>query len=128
MITKVRSVGMYVADQQRARDFYTDVLGCELVADVPMGEEEGAPRWIEVRFPRDETRLILFTPPGQEDRVGTFSNLIVHCDDIERTYEELSGKGVEFTTTPERAEWGQWWAVFKDSEGNQIGLGLESEA
>jgi uncharacterized glyoxalase superfamily protein PhnB len=127
MITKLRSAGIYVSDQQRALEFYRDTLGCEVVADVPIGQGEGAPRWIEVRFPGDETKLVLFTPQGQEDRIGSFSNLIFHCDDIEQTYEQLASKGVEFTTKPERATWGQWWAVFEDPDGNEFGLGVESE-
>ena len=127
MLTKVRSVGIYVSDQQRALDFYTDMLGCELVVDVPMGDGPEAPRWIEVKLPRDDTKLILFTPEGQEDRVGSFSNVIFHCDDIETTYDELAAKGVEFSTKPEKASWGQWWAVFEDPDGNKYGLGLESE-
>ncbi len=64
MLTKVRSVGIFVSDQQRALDFYTRVLGCELLADFPMGEE-GAARWIEVKLPQDSVKLILFTPEGQ---------------------------------------------------------------
>jgi catechol 2,3-dioxygenase-like lactoylglutathione lyase family enzyme len=127
MLTKVRSVGIYVSDQQRALDFFRDALGCEVVADIPMGEGEGASRWIEVKLPRDDTKLILFTPEGQENRIGEFSNVIFHCDDIEQTYEELSAKGVEFPTKPEQAAWGQWWAVFQDPDGNRFGLGLESE-
>jgi uncharacterized glyoxalase superfamily protein PhnB len=127
MLTKVRSVGIYVSDQQRALDFFTQALGCEALTDVPMGEGPDAKRWIEVKLPHEETKLILFTPEGQEDRVGSFSNLIFHCDDIERTYEELAAKGVEFSTKPERAEWGQWWAVFEDPDGNKYGLGVESE-
>lgn len=127
MITKVRSVGIYVSDQQRALDFYTRVLGCELLTDQPMGAEPNAPRWIEVRLPRDDTKLILFTPPGQEDRIGTFSNVIFHCDDMQRTYDELTKKGVEFSTKPQMMPWGGWWAEFKDPDGNGFGLGLESE-
>ena len=50
MLTKVRSVGIFVSDQQRAVDFYTQVLGCELLADFPMSEEKDAPRWIEVKL------------------------------------------------------------------------------
>jgi uncharacterized glyoxalase superfamily protein PhnB len=127
VLTKVRSVGIYVSDQQRALDFYRDALGCDVVADLPMGEGDGAQRWIEVKLPGDDTKLILFTPQGQENRIGDFSNLIFHCDDMERTYEELSGRGVEFPTPPEKASWGQWWAVFQDPDGNKYGLGLESE-
>ena len=127
MLTNVRSVGIYVSDQQRALDFFTEALGCEVLADMPMGEEPGSTRWIEVRVPGDDTKLVLFTPEGQEDRIGSFSNVIFQCDDIERTHEELSARGVEFTTKPELATWGRWWAVFADPDGNQYGLGVASE-
>jgi catechol 2,3-dioxygenase-like lactoylglutathione lyase family enzyme len=127
LITKVRSVGIYVSDQQRALEFYRDVLGCDVLVDTPMGEGDGAQRWIEVRLPRDEVNLLLFTPEGQQDRVGGFSNVIFHCDDLHATFEELSAKGVSFPTPPEQAPWGKWWAVFADPDGNQFGLGLESE-
>ena len=127
MITRVRSVGIYVSDQQRALEFYRDVLGCDVLADLPMGEGEGALRWIEVRLPADDVNLLLFTPQGQEDRVGTFTNVIFHCDDLHDTYEELSAKGVQFPTPPEQAPWGKWWAVFADPDGNQFGIGLASE-
>jgi catechol 2,3-dioxygenase-like lactoylglutathione lyase family enzyme len=127
VITRVRSVGIYVSDQQRALEFYRDVLGCDVLVDTPMGEGEDAPRWIEVRLPRDDVNLLLFTPEGQADRVGTFSNVIFHVDDIHETYEQLSAKGVRFPTPPEQAPWGKWWAVFADPDGNQFGLGLESE-
>jgi uncharacterized glyoxalase superfamily protein PhnB len=127
VLTRVRSVGIFVSDQQRALDFWTGTIGCEVVVDQPMGEGPDAARWIEVKLPNDDTNLILFTPEGQEDRVGQFQNIIFHCDDIERTYEELSAKGVEFPTKPEKAPWGQWWATFKDPDGNQYGLGVEGE-
>ena len=43
------------------------------------------------------------------------------CDDIDATYRELSAKGVEFIRPPFKEHWGSF-ALFKDSEGNQIGL------
>ena len=127
MLTRVRSAGIYVSDQQRALDFFTETLGFELLADEPMGPEPDAPRWIEVRLPGDDTNLILFTPPGQEDRIGTPTNLIFHCDDIQATHAELSARGVRFTAEPEVAPWGNWWAMFCDVDGNEYGLSLESE-
>jgi catechol 2,3-dioxygenase-like lactoylglutathione lyase family enzyme len=127
MLTRVRSVGIYVADQQRALEFFTEVLGCELVVDEAMGPDPESPRWIEVRVPGDDTLLVLFTPDGQQDRVGTFSNVLFHCDDMQATYEELSARGVTFTTKPELAPWGRWWAAFQDPDGNTYGLGLASE-
>ncbi|MFD9957621.1 VOC family protein [Amycolatopsis sp. NPDC058986] len=44
-----------------------------------------------------------------------------YADDIEKTYEELSAKGVEFPAKPEKQPWG-WWALFLDSEGNRFAL------
>ncbi|MGH7383487.1 MAG: VOC family protein [Candidatus Methylomirabilales bacterium] len=111
MITNVRSVGIYVADQQRALDFSTNTLGFELLADSPMGE--GA-------------ILVLFTPDGQEDRIGTFSNVIFACDDVRGTYEELHARGVEFPDEPREEFWG-WWAMFRDPDGNTYGLGQREE-
>jgi catechol 2,3-dioxygenase-like lactoylglutathione lyase family enzyme len=121
MIKDVRSVGIYVQDQQRALEFYRDTLGFEVLQDHPMGEGSDAPRWLEVRPKGADTILVLFTPEGQEDRIGTFSNVIFTCDDVRTTYEELSARGVEFPDEPRLEFWG-WWAVFNDPDGNSYGL------
>jgi catechol 2,3-dioxygenase-like lactoylglutathione lyase family enzyme len=123
MLTAVRSVGIYVGDQDRAKEFFTGTLGFELVQDTPMGEGPGAARWIEVAPPDRNVILVLFTPEGEEDRVGTFSNVLFECDDIQTTHKQLAARGVEFTEEPSRQFWG-WWAVFKDPDGNSYGLGL----
>jgi catechol 2,3-dioxygenase-like lactoylglutathione lyase family enzyme len=127
VLTRIRSVTIPVADQQRALDFYTRVLGCQLVSDQPMGPEAGAPRWIEVRLPEADTLFVLFAPPGQRDRVGTFTGVVLLCDDILATHRQLAERGVTFTALPERRPWGKWWAEFRDSEGNVFGLGQADE-
>jgi lactoylglutathione lyase len=127
MITKVRSVGIFCRDQQAAKEFWTDKLGFELVQDVPMDPSgQSDARWLEVRAPGDDLILVLFTPEGEEDRIGQFSNVIFECDDIPKTHEELSAKGVEFPTPPEEQPWG-WWATFRDNDGNEYGLGLAGQ-
>ncbi|MDX6379985.1 MAG: hypothetical protein QOI57_1009 [Rubrobacteraceae bacterium] len=118
MITTASTVGIYVSDQDRALDFYTNKLGFEKLVDEPMG---GGSRWIEVAPRGAETHLVLFTPPGQEDRIGTFSNVVFSCEDIESTHEELRNRGVEFTEEPSEQPWGLW-AQFKDQDGNEFGL------
>jgi len=122
VIRRARSAGIYVSDQDRALRFFTEVLGMEVRADRPMGEDATSPRWIEVAPPGAETVLVLFTPDGQEDRIGTFANVIFACDDIHDTYAKLSRAGVVFPTPPERAAWGGWWATFEDPDGNEYGL------
>lgn len=118
MITTASTVGIYVSDQDRALDFYANKLGFEKLVDEPMG---GGSRWIEVAPRGAETHLVLFTPPGQEDRIGTFSNVVFSCEDIESTHEELRNRGVEFTEEPSEQPWGLW-AQFKDQDGNEFGL------
>lgn len=66
MITSVDFVSIDVSDQQRAKRFYTEVLGFEELTDVPMGDPDG-PRWIEVRPPGAQTRVVLYhNPDGNE--------------------------------------------------------------
>lgn len=125
MITRAGTVGIFVSDQDRALDFYVNTLGFEKRLDEPMGEAPGSARWIEVVPTGAESRLVLFTPPGQEDRIGTFSNVVFECDDLGATYEELRGRGVEFTEEPSEQPWGLW-AQFKDVDGNEFGL-IQSE-
>ncbi len=45
----------------------------------------------------------------------------MECDDVEKTYDQLCAKGVEFFKRPKRESWGVA-AIMKDSEGNQIVL------
>jgi predicted enzyme related to lactoylglutathione lyase len=118
MITKASTAGIYVSDQDQALDFYTNKLGFEKLTDEPM---ESDARWIEVVPAGAQTRLVLYTPPGQEDRIGTFSNVIFSCDDMNSTYQELKGRGVEFSEDPSEQPWGIW-AQFKDPDGNEFGL------
>jgi predicted enzyme related to lactoylglutathione lyase len=117
----LKFAGIPVADQDRALEFYRDKLGFKIATDQPMGPGQ---RWIEMRIGSAETRVVLFTPPGHEDRVGGFFNGSFVCDNVQKTYEELTAKGVEFVQAPKTEPWGTS-AIFKDSEGNQIVLGTK---
>ncbi len=55
------------------------------------------------------------------DRIGTFVNTSWEVDNVEKTYDELLSRGIEFTGPPQRQSWGTS-AILKDSEGNQIVL------
>jgi catechol 2,3-dioxygenase-like lactoylglutathione lyase family enzyme len=118
MIRKLKFVSIPVADQDRALDFYTTKLGFNVVTDQPMGPGQ---RWIELRPPRGDAGVALFTPPGHEARVGTFTGISLECDDVFKTHEELAARGVEFAKPPKSESWGVS-AILNDSEGNQIVL------
>jgi predicted enzyme related to lactoylglutathione lyase len=64
---------------------------------------------------------VLFTPEGQEDRIGTFFNGSFACDDVEATFRQLSKRGVVFAREPQKQPWGSM-AIFQDPDGNQFVL------
>ncbi len=118
MIDQIKFVSVPVRDQDRALAFYRDKLGFKVKTDQPFDDKQ---RWIELKIPGAETGVVLFTPDGQEDRIGSFFNGSLACDDIRKTYEELKARGVEFTGEPKSEHWGTF-AIFKDSEGNSFVL------
>jgi predicted enzyme related to lactoylglutathione lyase len=118
MIKAVKFVSIPVRDQEQALAFYTEKLGFQIVTDQPFDAKQ---RWIELRIPGSGTRVVLFTPPGHEDRIGTFSNVTFMTDDIDRTHQELTARGVVFTAPPTKQPWGQF-AKFQDMDGNQFVL------
>lgn len=123
MISCVKHVSIPVKNQDRALKFYTEKLGFKLLLDAPFAE--GKQRWIELEIPGADTQVVLFTPEGHEDRIGTFSNIVFSSKDIEKTYKELVKKGVEFTEPLTKESWGTF-ALFKDLEGNVFCLSSAS--
>jgi lactoylglutathione lyase len=122
MIRGVQQVVLYVDDQDRAKQFWTEKMGCEVVQDAAYGEDQ---RWLEVRTP-DGMRLVLAKRlPGWS--MGEFadglptSNVMFYSDDIQPSYEELNARGVKFTTPPVEMHFG-WWSVFEDDEGTRYAL------
>ena len=117
MIKGLKFAGIPTRDQAKALAFWTEKMGFRVMTDQPLGNQ----RWIELSIAGAETGVVLFTPDGHEDRIGTFVNTSWQVDDLDKTYEELTAKGVEFRSPPEKQPWGHF-AVMKDSEGNQIVL------
>lgn len=118
MIKRIKFIGIPVADQDRALDFYTEKLGFRILTDQQFSPTQ---RWIELSIPGATTGIALFTPPGHEDRIGTFANTSWEVDNVEQAYEALLAKGVEFTAPPVKQPWGTS-VIMKDSEGNTIVL------
>ncbi len=56
MFTKIGTIGVAVSDQNKALDFYVNMLGFEKIDDQPMSETE---RWLEVAPPGAQTHLML---------------------------------------------------------------------
>jgi predicted enzyme related to lactoylglutathione lyase len=120
MIKGIKFASIPVKDQDKALKFYTTALGFGIATDQPMGP--GQQRWLELKIPGAETRVVLFTPDGHEDRIGTFQGISFVTDDVAKTHAELVKRGVEFSEGPTKQEWGTY-AIFKDVDGNQFVLG-----
>lgn len=118
MIVSVKFVSVPTQDQDRALAFYTEKLGFRLITDQRLGPDQ---RWIELCIGHSDTRFVLFTPPGDEGKVGQRFSGALECDDVEATYRQLSERDVAFETPPARQPWGMF-AVMLDSEGNRFVL------
>jgi predicted enzyme related to lactoylglutathione lyase len=122
-IQGVSKVVVGVEDQARAKAFWAETVGFTVTTDVPY-DDQGR-RWVEVTAPNG-TILVLSESPEDRRRFGDgdqlpTSNFFFYADDVEKTYEELSAKGVEFPAKPEKQPWG-WWSMFTDYEGNRFAL------
>jgi lactoylglutathione lyase len=123
VITGVEKVVLPVDDQQRAKEFWTDVIGFELVRDETYGDE----RWIEVT-PADRSVVLVLSRRAPHERRPEAPDLLPHsnvffdCDDLEQTYAELSERGVSFPAPPAQLHFG-WWSMFEDWEGTRFVLG-----
>jgi catechol 2,3-dioxygenase-like lactoylglutathione lyase family enzyme len=113
-----------VDDQAKALDFYTDVLGFQKKADIPMGEA----RWLTVVSPQDPDGTELLLEPDAHPAARPFKNALVEdgipytsfgVDDVKAEFRRLRDRGVRFTQEP--LEMGPvTTAVFDDTCGNLI--------
>ncbi len=121
VIKSIKFTSIPVRDQDRALDFYTNKLGFSILTDQHFNEKQ---RWIELSIPGAQTGIVLFTPDGHEDRIGSFTGISFLADDVQQTYNQLTAKGVEFVAPPKTEAWGTS-AIFKDPDGNQFVLGTK---
>jgi len=130
MITKLNHVNVFVLDQDRAKQFYTESLGFEVRSDSVL---DGF-RWLTVG-PKDQPDLAIllaypappmFSPEDAETvralvAKGSLGGGVFATDDCRKTFEELSGKGVTFLQEPAERPYGVE-ALFRDDSGNWFSL------
>lgn len=124
---RIGLTGVYVDDQDKARTFYTEILGLQLKDDVPYSETE---RWISVVSPSDPdgTALVLHLADDAArafqlaSRAAGRPMISFTTDDCQRDYERLMAKGVTFTMPPTTMDYGGTDAVFEDGAGNLLNL------
>jgi catechol 2,3-dioxygenase-like lactoylglutathione lyase family enzyme len=114
MFKRIAVISIPVKDQQAAKTFYTDVLGCKVTTDVPFGAD-GVTRWIQLQLPGVETSLTLVNwfpqmPPGSAQ------GIVLATEDMASTHAELKRRGLQISDIA-RQPYGQE-ATFSDPDGN----------
>ena len=131
---KLANAQLWVHDQDEALAFYTEKLGMEVRADVTL-PEMGDFRWLTVGPPGQEdvsiTLMAIPGPPVMDGETaeqvrdlmskGFAGTIFLTTDDVQASYEELKGRGVEFTETPEERPYGID-SGFRDPSGNSFRL------
>lgn len=132
MVTKLSHTSIFVADQDKAFDFYVNKLGFKVNTDLEM---ENGFRWLTLNPPEQpDLEIILFpineTNGYDEDVNSAFRILLekgvmgagaMYTPDCRATYEELKAKGVHFKSEPKEQFYGIE-AIITDGCGNWFSM------
>lgn len=119
MIDAVATICIFVNDQDKAKAFYTDVLGFELRQDSPMGES----RWIAVAPKGARTEVILYKMDQNWEHyrqiMGKSQAITFNVTDITGLRADLKAKGVRITQEPDPQPWGTYMMIL-DQDDNAL--------
>lgn len=96
---------VFVEDQEKARQFYTEKLGFVVKSDYPVGRF----RWLTLVSPEGHDDVELLLEPNDNHVAKVYQRGIYEqgiaaatfgVDDVRREYERLKGRGVHFTMEP----------------------------
>ncbi len=122
---RITITSVFVDDQDKALDFYTNVLGFQKKHDIPLGGED---RWLTVVSPEDPDGTELLLEPDGHPAVKPFKHALVDdgipctsfaVDDTQAEFTRLRNLGVIFTQEPV-AMGPVTTAVLDDTCGNLI--------
>ena len=131
---RIANAQLWVHDQDEALAFYTQKMGWEVRSDVTV-PELGNFRWLAVGpAGQEDFSVVLMAIPGapvmDNDTAGQVRDLMgkgfagtvfLTTDDVRSDYEELKGRGVEFTEEPEERPYGIDCGL-RDPSGNSMRL------
>jgi predicted enzyme related to lactoylglutathione lyase len=112
-ITQVQLFSIPVSDQDRARQFYVDVLGFEVVNEADMGPDR---HWLQVRPRGSETSITLVTWFDSMP-AGSLRGLVLETDDLDAAIADLATRGLDVSGGIIDEPWGRF-AQFEDPDGN----------
>lgn len=121
---RIYVTSVFVDDQKKALEFYTNILGFQKKTDIPLGEAS----WLTVVSPEQPDGTELLLEPSDHPAVKPYKNALVEdgipaasfaVDDVQAEFDRLRAKGVRFTQEPTEMG-GVTTAVFDDTCGNLI--------
>lgn len=132
---KIAYSHLWVHDQEVALKFWTEKVGMEVREDVSFPEEMGSFRWVTVGPPgQADMGIVLMAVPGEPvmdeptrkqvqelTAKGFAGTVFLTTDDCQKSYEELTARGVEFTEPPTQMPYGID-SGFRDPSGNSVRL------
>jgi predicted enzyme related to lactoylglutathione lyase len=120
-ISQIRLLSVPVADPDRAKAFYTEVLGFEVLADNRMSP---AQRWVQVAPKGADTSITLVTW-FESMPAGSLRGLVLETDDLDADVAALTARGLSIPDGIQDQPWGRF-VTFTDPDGN--GLVLQATA
>ena len=129
---RIYVTSVFVDDQAKALNFYTEKLGFVVKNDIPLGDH----RWLTVVSKEAPEGTELLLEPSDHPAVGPYKSSLVNdgipaasfkVDDLNNEFERLRHLGVEFTLEPMDAGPVRM-AVLDDTCGNLIQLVEMAEA
>ncbi len=127
MIDSIGGVVIFVSNQARAIEFYTQKLGFDIKGEYPYKNT----KWVEVA-PKNSTTTISLMEPHSDmmtneeieqarKEIGTMTSLWFYTKNIDDTYKEFQQKGVNITE-PKKQDWGGIMSQIKDQDNNILTL------
>jgi lactoylglutathione lyase len=123
MIDSIGGVVIFVSNQARAIEFYTQKLGFDIKGEYPYKNT----KWVEVAPKNSTTTISLMEPHSDmmtneeieqaKKEIGTMTSLWFYTKNIDDTYKELQEKGVNITE-PKKQDWGGIMSQIKDQDNN----------
>jgi catechol 2,3-dioxygenase-like lactoylglutathione lyase family enzyme len=112
-IVSFEIVSVPVADQERSKIFYQNILGFNLLREESMGPSGG--KWIQLAPPGCTTTIALVTW-FDTMKPGGLQGVMLNSSDIDGDHRLLSSRGLQLSNI-EQQPWGRY-TMFKDPDGN----------
>jgi lactoylglutathione lyase len=127
MIDNIGGIVIFVSNQAKAIEFYTQKLGFDVKGEYPYKKT----KWVEVGPKTSTTTISLMEPHPDmmtneeieqaKKEIGTMTTLWFYTKDINNTYKELQEKGVNITES-KKQDWDGIMSQIKDQDNNILTL------